>query len=210
MVKKLVFDLDNTLIMWKSEYVSALEETMKEFNIESIKLYAIDNIIETLEKKYEIISKDILLKDINEQCNLNLNMDFINLLFEKQKLLAFKDNELIETIKYLNSKYELVVLTNYFTDVQKGRLETAGILKYFKEVFGGDEVKLKPSKEAFMKAIYPNNIDECIMIGDSLEFDIKGALNIELEAIAFDYKNQIPDSKDYIKIKKISDLMKIL
>ena len=48
MVKKLIFDLDNTLIIWKSEYVSALEETMKEFNIESIKLYAIDNIIENI------------------------------------------------------------------------------------------------------------------------------------------------------------------
>ena len=101
-------------------------------------------------------------------------------------------------------------LSNYFKEVQEGRLKTAKIFKYFSKVYGGDEILLKPNKEAFLKAIYPNNIEECIMIGDSIECDIKGALNIGLKVIALDYKSQIPDSSEYIKIKAISDLKNIL
>ena len=32
-MKRIIFDLDNTLIKWKNEYVSALKKTMEEFNV---------------------------------------------------------------------------------------------------------------------------------------------------------------------------------
>ena len=51
------------------------------------------------------------------------------------KLVRPLNNEVKNTLKYLSNKYELVVLTNWFTDCQQKRLEKAGILKYFKKVF---------------------------------------------------------------------------
>ena len=36
MIKKLIFDLDNTLIMWKPEYVNALRKTLQKYNINEI------------------------------------------------------------------------------------------------------------------------------------------------------------------------------
>lgn len=209
MIKKIIFDLDNTLIIWENKYIQALEKAMKKYNVK-IDSIIIDNIIESLEKKYSKISKEILLRDINEQCNLDLTIEFINNLFNNQKELADYDEQRIEIIKYLSNKYELVVLTNYFKEVQEGRLQTAGILKYFKEIYGGDTVQVKPNKEAFITAMSPYKPNECIMIGDSLENDINGALDVGLNVIAFDKKDKIPSSNKYIKIKTLKELEKIL
>lgn len=84
MIKKLIFDLDNTIIKWIPEYISALKETMDEYNVKEDYL-KIDNIIESQEKIHKTMSREQLLKDINEECNLNLTINFINTLIDKQK-----------------------------------------------------------------------------------------------------------------------------
>jgi len=62
MLKKIIFDVDNTLILWKDEYVLALKDAVEEFNI-NVDYKKIDNIIESLENKYEILTKEDFLKD---------------------------------------------------------------------------------------------------------------------------------------------------
>lgn len=209
-MKRLIFDLDNTLIIWKQEYVQALEETIKMYNI-NIETEKIDEIIESLDKKYEMLTKTILLEEINSKYNLNLGMDFINTLFEKQGQLAEYDEELISTIKYLSEKYEsLVILTNYYKEVQEKRLETAKIRKYFDEVYAGDTNPLKPRKEAFINAMGKYKIEECIMIGDDLINDIKGAQVLGIDTILVDYFDKIKDQKNQKVIKKVRELKKIL
>lgn len=208
-IKTIIFDLDNTLIYWKDEYISALEDTMKEFNL-SINSEVIDNIIDNLEKDFYILSKEQLLDTINNKCNLNLDMSFVNKLFEKQKKLAPYDEELIELIKYLSNKYKLILYTNYFHEVQAGRLETAGILQYFDRIYGGDDVPVKPNIEGFEKVVRNDNKDNYIMIGDSIRCDIEGALNFGIKAILYDYKNIVNDKRDYIVIKKLDELKEIL
>lgn len=209
MIKRLIFDIDNTLIIWKKDYIKALEKAMREFNV-NIDSKIIDKIIDSQEMKYDTLSKEKLLNDINDECSLNLNMDFIDKLFQEQKTLAKPDQEIIDTLKYLSSKYELVILTNYFTEVQTARLKKAQILRYFKEIYGGDQILLKPRKEAFSTAVANFKKEECIMIGDSLAIDIEGAINYGIKAIAFDYKSEIPNSNKYQKINKICELKEIL
>ncbi len=115
-IKKVIFDIDNTLIIWKQEYICALKETLDYFDIK-IDVNLVDNVIDNLEQNHKIISKEILLNDINEKFNLNLEMSFINMLFEKQKELAFYNKKIFDTIKYLSRKYELLIFTNYFHEV---------------------------------------------------------------------------------------------
>lgn len=208
-IKKIVFDVDNTLIIWKKEYVSALKETLENFNID-IDVHLVDNVIESLEGNYEMLSKEILLNDINNVCNLNLTMEFIDTFFEKQKKLASFDQEIYNTIEYLSEKYELIVFSNFFTEVQEGRLETLGIRKFFSKIYGGDVLKTKPCKESFEKIIGENDPKECVMIGDSLKYDIQGALNAGMQVILYDYKKQYNDTYDYPVIKSIPELKNIL
>ncbi|MDD3187581.1 MAG: HAD family hydrolase [Bacilli bacterium] len=210
MIKKIIFDLDNTLILWKNEYINFLKEVTIKYGIE--KYYKdIDAILETEEKLHDTLTKEQLLEDINVSCHLSLNIDFVDDILESQKKASDPtDKDLQETIKYLSNKYELVVLTNWFTDTQKGRLKHAKILKYFTDVYGGDQGNIKPHKEAFKRAIGNNKIEECIMIGDDNYHDIDGALNVGLKVIQVDLKNKIKYEKEYPVIKNIKELMDIL
>ncbi len=208
MKKRIIFDLDNTIMIWKKDYIKALEKVVEKYNL-NVEVKVIDDLIENLEKKYKKISKDILLDDINNTCNLNLNMDFVDCLFENQSLLIDIDDSVIDTLKYLSNKYELVILTNYFKEVQEKRLENAGIRSFFKEIYSGEEY-IKPAKDAFYNAIGKYKISECIMIGDSIETDINGAINIGLDVIAVDYFNKIKDTKEYKVVREFDKLKEIL
>ena len=205
MKKRLIFDIDNTLLIWKEEYISALEETMKEFNI-NIDSALIDNEIENLNGNYKKISKKILLKNINKNCDLNLKMSFIDSLLKRQSYLADIDSDVEETLKYLSQKYSLVILTNYFKEVQEKRLENAGIRKYFEEIHAEYQ---KPTEKAFLKAVGEYKKENCTMIGDDINCDINPAIKLGLKVIAVDYFNKIKN-KDYPVVKNIKDLKKYL
>ena len=136
-------------------------------------------------------------------------MDFINYFFEEQKKLAEVDNELIEILKYLSSKYELIIYTNYFHEVQEGRLKTAKIDRYFSKIYGGDDIPLKPNIEGFNAIIGDNNKSEYVMIGDNITIDIMGAKKAGIKSVLYDYKNIINEETDYIVIKNLMELKEI-
>jgi len=205
MLKRIIFDLDYTLIYWKDEYPLLIKEILKKHNI-NVDYRIIDEIIESMEVKYETLSKDILLRDVQEKLNDKITMDIIDEIFEGQKKLSDYDENLIELLKYLSSKYEIVVLSNYFTSVQKGRLEHAGLLPYISEVYGGDMIpKFKPDASGFIKAMGNHLATECLVIGDSVRCDINGALNVGIPAILYDSRGKYPDYQG----KKINSLYEL-
>ena len=73
MIKRIIFDLDNTIILWKDEYVEALKKTMKDLDAD-VDYKIIDKVIEEQEKIRKILTKEILLQDINRNTNLNLDI----------------------------------------------------------------------------------------------------------------------------------------
>ena len=76
MIKKLIFDLDNTLIIWKDEYSLELKYLLEEYKVDT-DYKKVDKIIDDLEYKHDTISEEILLNDINSSLNLNLDISFI-------------------------------------------------------------------------------------------------------------------------------------
>ena len=182
MIKRIIFDLDNTLIDWEDNYwEDGIKFACKKLNInynDKLKNDII-NVIDNYEKTQEYFKIDIMQDLINKKLNSNYDTQFIKLILNYfEKCVPNKiDSKIIETLKYLQSKYELVVLTNWFEYQQKQRLKNANLYKYFKKVYGTETVKIKPNKEAFELArgnVLPN---ECVMIGDNFEIDIKGAIN---------------------------------
>ena len=202
-MKRLLFDLDNTLIKWKDEYTIALQKTIEEFNID-IDYHVIDAVIEKQEKVHDMMNKKVLLNDINEETGLNLDMSFIERLFEHQKYIADIDDDVIETLEYLKDKYDIVLLTNYFIEPQIGRLKKVGIDKYFSRFIGGDMVLIKPHKEAFLRAFGGVNPANCIMIGDNYLKDVCGARNAGANALF--YSPNSDSIKDRQLIKRIDEI----
>ena len=212
MIKRIIFDLDNTLIIWKEEFLNTLNETLEQLNInynDEI-LTNLKKAINIYESKYNIYKEEYLLKLFKETTKLDLPINFVEVWKNNLKKCVSIDynKETIDTLEYLYKKYDLVVLTNWFTDQQSSRLENAHILKYFKEVIGTDKILNKPNKESFIYACGKYLPSECIMIGDNLDIDIIGAKNAGLNVILLDYKNKYPEYKN--KITNISELKEML
>lgn len=209
MKKRLIFDLDNTLIVWEDSFVGPLRETMEEYNVK-VDYKKINRIIDDLDNYEGIISEELLLNNINSECNLDLDISFVKSLLKKQERLGIPNEEVIETLKYLKNKYNMVILTNYYKEVQEKRLESANIREYFEEVYASDYIPQKPNPKAFEIAMGEFNKEDCIMIGDSLRTDIEPALKLGLNVIAVDYFNKLEETKDYPVVRKINDLRKYL
>jgi len=197
MIKRLIFDIDNTLLKWDDKYYDySLGNAFKELglNFDRSIIKPFDKVVDTYEDYYDIYDKDKFLIFLNDKLNLNLPAKFIDLWLKYLGDCYEKPSkELIDTLEYLKSKYDLVILSNWFTISQEKRIKNMGIDKYFSKQIYTDILKNKPNKEAFMEAIKPYNIDECIMIGDSKEKDIKGAESIGMKAILIDDKTKVED-----------------
>ena len=129
MIKKLIFDIDNTLIKWDDKYTSALKDTVLEYNLD-VDYLKLNDLVEKYEDYYSIYSKENMLELFNSELNLNLDMSFMDSWLNKLGFMAIKDESIIDTLKYLKDKYEIVVLTNFFKDVQIERLKNAGLYEY--------------------------------------------------------------------------------
>ena len=212
MIKKIIFDLDNTIIMWNDTYYKSLNKTFEHLNIDYSEeaITKIKEAVDNYEKEYNTFDKTDMKNMFEEYSKIKLPNNFIDtwIYYLKECYPKKIDKSLVDTLEYLSSKYELVVLTNWFTESQVGRLKNCGLLKYFKEVIGTDNILNKPNKEAYLKAIYPDNIEECVMIGDSIDTDIKGAINLGMNAILCNYKNKY--NGNLKNIKKIEELKNIL
>ena len=209
MIKTIVFDLDNTLLEWKDEYIFALINVLKKLNLsyDNNKIKEIDRAINDYENHYVKCTKQNFLEFINNKCNIDLPNIFVDLLIKEQvKCFEKYSEDELNTIKYLSSKYDLICITNWFTYTQKKRLENAGIGKYFKMITGGEEHELKPSLNAFSIIKNPS---ECIMIGDSISKDILPAIKYGMQAILITKKNVKKDLR-YKRISKIEDLKEML
>ena len=212
MIKRVIFDIDNTLIPWKEEYYNEVKKVLDDLNIKYT------------EKDYKEILK-ALSEYENEYYSFDrkLMKEYINKYTKKQypEVFIYKvtegwancvpneiDESIIKLLEYLKLKYELVILTDWYGDQQAERLEKLGFLKYFSNLYSAEKTKRKPFKEAFIQAIGTNKPEECIMIGDNLERDIKGALNAGLQAIYYNPNNKT--GEEFNAISNLVELIEIL
>ena len=203
MKKRIIFDLDNTLIPLPKNFIKGFQEILDSFdlNMTPIELY---KLIGEYEPLYDNYDYDLLTSFINERLKTNFDKTFLDKFMEMYDNLDIELKEGVrETLEYLSSKYSVVALTNWFTKSQKNRLKKLDILKYFDEVYGGD-YKAKPYKEAFIHAAGEYKLDECVMVGDSIDMDIEPALKLGMKSYLYGSNDK------YECIDKISDLKEVL
>ena len=86
-----------------------------------------------------------------------------------------------EALERLSGKYKLYLASNGTSRVQWPRLESAGLRKYFREIFISQDLGAdKPSMEYYNRcfAKIPSfDANRAMMVGDSLTSDIRGGRN---------------------------------
>lgn len=212
MIKRVIFDIDNTLIPWEEEYYKEINKVLHDLNVKYTEedYEEIKKALSEYENEYYSFDRKMMMDYINKYTNKQYPEEFIYKITERWgNCVPDKiDDNIIKLLDYLKSKYELVILTDWYGDQQAKRLEKLGILKYFSKLYSAEKTKRKPFKEAFMQAIGTNKPEECIMIGDNLERDIKGAINCGLKAAYYNSNNK--KNQEYYTISKLVELKEIL
>ena len=210
------FDLDHTL--WDFEKNSSLtfERIFEEMNIQTAldpflsayeginhnfwKLYRENKITQIelrhqrLIETFKAIDYDFDLKKISTLSELYIRYlsTFTNLFDGAFKLL-----------EELKKKYKLHIITNGFDKVQHYKIKNSGLSPYFDKIITAEKVGYKkPNPIIFKYALdlTASQFSESIMIGDSLEADILGAINSGMGAIHFNSHNE--PLHDYCPIVK--------
>lgn len=224
-IKDVFFDLDHTL--WDFDKNSELAfETIfnrnhpaietKEFiekyvpiNQSCWALYQYDKITHQelrynrLKHSFDAINYLISDEEIDDVAN-----DYIRFLPENNHLFEGT----MELLDYLKPKYNLHIITNGFADVQFKKINNSKISSYFQTVTNSEMAGVKkPNPIIFDYALDLANAqkENSVMIGDSLEADVQGALDAGLDAIYFNEGKIIVE--DHIKqINHLLELKKYL
>ena len=219
-IKDVFFDLDHTL--WDFDKNSELtfdgifnrihpEIITKQFiekyvpiNQVCWKLYQYDKITheelryKRLKNSFDAINYAISDEEIDE-----ISIDYIRFLPENNHLF----DGAIELLEYLKPNYNLHIITNGFADVQFKKINNSKIANFFHTVTNSEMAGVKkpnPTIFDFALGLAKAKKENSIMIGDSLDADVQGALDAGLDAIYFNEKNI--EVENNINLLKYHDL----
>ena len=200
-IEHIFFDLDHTLWDFDKNSKLTFQQIFEEQDIqleieEFLEVYMPINLEYWRLYREDKVTKSVLrysrLKDAFNAVNYKISDTLINTISEDYIKYLPNHNHLfegaIEVLEYLKQKYELHIITNGFEEVQILKMQKSGIAKYFKEVITSESVGVKkPNPKVFEFALMkakttPKN---SLMIGDSYEADVMGALKIGMLAIHF-------------------------
>jgi putative hydrolase of the HAD superfamily len=118
-----------------------------------------------------------------------------------------------EILHYLKNKnYEVHLITNGFEKTQQGKLKHSGLQEFFKEVITSEgSNSLKPSKDIFDFALAKSCAvkEESIMLGDSIEVDIIGAMNAGIDQVYINHLGIDPPIKPTYTVTSLKQLEEI-
>lgn len=118
--------------------------------------------------------------------------------------------ETIPALEDLEDNVRLVLATNGASDLQRLKLETSGLASYFDEVLvSGDIGYGKPNPRYFEHALRLADAgpDETLMVGDSLERDIRGAQDAGIRGVWVNRKGKKP--RETIPFAEIGSLLEL-
>lgn len=145
----------------------------------------------------------------NTELSNKLNDDFLDSLTEQTHLISGT----LEVLEYLAPNYELHILSNGFDDIQRKKMRLSGIEPYFKHLVTFDTARArKPDRQIFDAAMSLANTtpDNSLMIGDTLDADIKGALNVGMRAVWFEPSPVEPPPSSVLHISDLRQLLTLL
>ncbi|MDP2336216.1 MAG: YjjG family noncanonical pyrimidine nucleotidase [Bacteroidota bacterium] len=209
----LFFDLDNTLWDFTANSRLAMKQTLEQKEIIS-KLTSFDEFFEVYEQINQSlwidyhskkITKQILIVErfsrsmqefgISDQDWQDLNRQYL----ENMALQTGLFPGTIETLQTLKARgYHMYIITNGFREVQRAKLANCGLAGFFTHVFISEDIQTnKPHRQIFEHALKSANAlkKRSVMIGDSWETDIEGAMEFRMDQIMFMNHglHQIPD-----------------
>ncbi|MDP2542032.1 YjjG family noncanonical pyrimidine nucleotidase [Tenacibaculum discolor] len=205
-IKHLFFDLDHTLWDFDRNSKLTFQQIFEEQKInipihDFLEAYIPVNLRYWKLYREDKVEKSALryhrLKETFDSLEYRVSDNLINLISEDYIRYLPNFNYLfddaIEVLQYLEKKYHLHIITNGFEEVQNLKLEKSGIHTFFREIITSECVGVKkPNPKVFEFALGKAGAKahQSVMIGDSYEADVMGAINSGMRAIHFSQENK--------------------
>ncbi len=193
MVKAILFDFWGTLVengVWSpikqvkriinihtpfSEYVVRMEKAMMTQKFSSLK------------DAFESVCKEFGVECGKEQIE-----DLVGM-WNKSWMLAAPYSETEESLKKLRENYKIILISNTDCFSIPKVMEKFNLFDYFDDTFlSCDEGMIKTEKK-FLKTLLDRlelNVEDCVLVGDSILSDVKAAEEIGMKAILIDRNNR--------------------
>lgn len=156
------------------------------------------------------------LKDSFDAIDYYVSDQEIEVIAQKYIDLLPENNHLFdgafEILDYLNKNYKLHIITNGFAEVQQRKIKNSKLYDYFHTITNSEMAGVKkPNPIIFEYALdlAKTKKENSVMIGDSLDADVQGALDIGLEAIFFN-ENNSPVGNNIKQVNHLLELKKYL
>jgi putative hydrolase of the HAD superfamily len=205
-ISHIFFDLDYTLWDFEKNSELAFKKIFKEINFsvsvsEFLLFYnPINHELWNLYQRNLISQKELRFKRL-EQTFIKIGftpstdkiLHISNLYIKYLSSFTFLFDGATELLEDLKIKYKLNIITNGFEKVQSLKIKNSGLKKYFENIFTSEIIGFKkPDSRIFIYALEKSKAtsDSSLMIGDTIEADIIGAINIGMNAIHFNSHNE--------------------
>lgn len=226
----LFFDLDHTLWDFDANARQTLEQLHIDLNLVDRGIHDFDQFYrnylvhnEKLWARYRngyIRQEELRLKRMwltlldfkiaDEALARQLSELFLQLLPSRN--ILFPDT--IEVLTALRDRgHRMHIITNGFEEVQAQKMRNSGLQPFFGHVITSERAQsLKPQKEIFEFALNLTGaqLKESIMIGDSLDVDILGAMNCGMDQVHVNYPGIPGDLKPTFTVNRLEELIAIL
>ena len=225
MFEYLFLDLDDTILDFQKAEALALSKTLESFGLnpteEVLRRYNKINKAhwEALERK-ELTRDQVLLgrfQGLFSEFSVDADPEKVARAYERNLSIGhwfLPGAE--EAVEHLSKKYKLYLASNGTASVQKGRMTSANLYRFFEKVFVSQEIGAnKPSTEYFERCfsqIPGFDKRKAIIVGDSLTSDILGGQNAGIATCWVNprHKERRPDIRVDYEIEALSQLEALL
>lgn len=229
MLRHIFFDLDHTIWDFDKNAEETLHELYHAYSLNSLGVSCPHAFIESYTRNNHLLWAEYHLGRITKEHlrTTRFRTTFIELGLTAEKIPdAFEDDyvricptkthlfpQAHETLSYLQTKYKLHLISNGFKESTELKIQLTGLGKYFENIVISEVIGInKPDKDIFDFALKAANAQkqESIMIGDSIEADVRGAMNFGMDAIYFNPMGKEKPEDVKRQISSLDELMKLL
>ena len=196
MIEFLFLDLDDTILDFKKAEYIAIGKTIADFGVEPT---------DAVRHRYHEINKwhweqlekgamtraEILVNRFRmlfSELGMEVDAETVARTYEKnlsQGHYFLPGAE--ETVDYLSRKYRLFLASNGTASVQKGRMTSANLYRFFETVFVSQEIGHNKPSKAYFDACFASIPDfdpaKAMIVGDSLSSDIQGGIHAGITTV---------------------------
>jgi len=148
-------------------------------------------------------------QEFNLECNEEILEKLVGM-WNKSWMLAHPYEEVVEELEKLKKEYQLILISNTDNFSVNNVLEKYDLAKFFDKIFFSYEVQMIKTDKNFLKLVLDEiklDLNDCVVVGDSIQSDIIPAKRIGMKAVLMDRRNTRDYQPKVLNLKELKEVI---